>query len=123
MAVAAGVRSLRGGADKGGAGTEGVVGTEEGMVLAAVAAAPASNMGVSPPASVVGTRTALVLLLREDFRVGAGLSVTIREGFSAMQDAQNLEGKVKNNNVNKIKTEKREKKRMQKRAYYIRMMG
>lgn len=72
----------------GGAGTEGVVGTEEGMVVLAVA--PASNMGVSPPASV-GTRTAFVLLLREDFRVGAGLSVTIREGFSVMHDAQNLE--------------------------------
>ena len=92
MVVAAGVRSLRG-TGTGGAGTEGVVGTEDGMVLV-VAAAPASNMGVSPPASVVGTRTALVLLLREDFRVGAGLSVTIREGFSAMQDAQNL--RVKN---------------------------
>jgi hypothetical protein len=96
MVVAAGVRSLRG-IDKGGAGTEGVVGTEEGMAL--VVAGPASNMGVSPPASVVGTRTAFVLLLREDFRVGAGLSVTIREGFSAMHDAQNLGGKVKKNNI------------------------
>ena len=90
MVVATGVRSLRGtDCPTGGAGTEGVVGTEEGMVVL-VAVAPASNMGVSPPASV-GTRTAFVLLLREDFRVGAGLSVTIREGFSVMHEAQYLE--------------------------------
>ena len=84
-----------------GGGEEGTEGSGSGMALVA------SSMGVSAPGSVgctctaagtVGTWTAFVLLLRDDLRVGTGLNVTIRDGFSAMHAAQNLEsrkGKIK----------------------------
>ena len=85
------------GTGTGGAARDGEVGTETEPAAAllvaaaalALALACASGMGVSPPASL-GICTAFVLLLRDDLRVGTGLSVTIRDGFSAIQVAQNL---------------------------------